>query len=69
LSTCRNDLDIWVAIHPENAAKIDRALRQFGFATADLTPVKQDPIATLRADQDAPRGKARLLDGTMKVNS
>jgi hypothetical protein len=27
-----NDLDVWVNISPENAARIDRALREFGFA-------------------------------------
>jgi len=32
-----NDLDIWVNISPENAAKIERALREFGFATEELT--------------------------------
>jgi len=31
-----NDLDIWVNISPENAAKIEQALREFGFA-AELT--------------------------------
>lgn len=30
------DLDIWVGINLENAAKIDRALREFGFVTAAL---------------------------------
>ena len=33
-----NDLDIWVNVNPENAVRIDRAIRQFGFATAALTP-------------------------------
>jgi hypothetical protein len=33
-----NDLDVRVRISPENAARIDRALRQFGFVTAALTP-------------------------------
>jgi hypothetical protein len=33
-----NDLDIWVNVNPENAARVDRALREFGFATAGLTP-------------------------------
>ena len=33
-----NDLDIWVRINPDNAARTDRALRQFGFATPALTP-------------------------------
>jgi hypothetical protein len=28
----------WVDISPENAARIDRALREFGFAAAELTP-------------------------------
>ncbi len=28
-----NDLDIWVNISPDNAAKIERSLREFGFAT------------------------------------
>jgi hypothetical protein len=32
-----NDLDVWVNIHPENAARIERALRDFGFATPGLT--------------------------------
>ena len=32
------DLDIWVGVNPENAAKIDRALREFGFVTAALSP-------------------------------
>lgn len=33
-----NDLDIWVNMNPANAARIDCALRQFGFAEAGLTP-------------------------------
>jgi hypothetical protein len=32
-----NDLDIWVNVSPENATKIERALRQFGFAAEELT--------------------------------
>jgi hypothetical protein len=32
-----NDLDIWVDINPENAGRIDLALRQFGFASAEPT--------------------------------
>jgi len=32
-----NDLDIWVGISPENAVRIDCALREFGFAEAGLT--------------------------------
>ena len=31
-----NDLDIWVNVNPENAARIERALSEFGFA-AGLT--------------------------------
>jgi hypothetical protein len=33
-----NDLDIWVNISSGNAARIDHALREFGFAGAALTP-------------------------------
>jgi len=33
-----NDLDVWVNVDPANAVRIDRALRQFGFATAQLAP-------------------------------
>jgi hypothetical protein len=29
-----NDLDIWVKVHPDNAARIEKVVRQFGFATA-----------------------------------
>jgi len=32
------DLDIWVGVNPDNAARIDRALREFGFITAALSP-------------------------------
>jgi len=32
-----NDLDIWVSVSPENAARIKRVLREFGFDTAALT--------------------------------
>jgi hypothetical protein len=33
-----NDLDIWVNVSAENAVRIDRALREFGFTGTDLTP-------------------------------
>lgn len=33
-----NDLDIWVKVSEENAVRIDRALRQFGFTAPALTP-------------------------------
>ena len=32
-----NDLDIWVNLSPENAARIERVLREFGFAVDALT--------------------------------
>ena len=32
-----NDLDIWVDIGPENAARIERTLREFGFDMPELT--------------------------------
>jgi predicted nucleotidyltransferase len=32
------DLDIWIAIHPENAAKLMAALAKFGFGSAGATP-------------------------------
>jgi hypothetical protein len=32
-----NDLDVWANANPENAARIDRALREFGFTTEALT--------------------------------
>ncbi len=32
-----NDLDIWVNLHAENAARIERALREFGFTAKELT--------------------------------
>lgn len=31
------DLDIWIAMHPRNAAKLVKILNEFGFATPDLT--------------------------------
>lgn len=32
-----NDLDVWVAIDPENAKKIKKVLRDFGFAGKEIT--------------------------------
>ena len=32
-----NDLNIWIGISPENAARVHRALRDFGFNAAALT--------------------------------
>lgn len=29
------DLDIWIAVNPENAQRVARVLREFGFAKAD----------------------------------
>lgn len=33
-----NDIDIWVAVKPENAERIVSALQEFGFDAADLSP-------------------------------
>jgi predicted nucleotidyltransferase len=33
-----NDMDIWIAIHPDNAERMVRVLRVFGFETPDLSP-------------------------------
>jgi hypothetical protein len=32
------DMDIWIAIHPANAAKTVAALKEFGFDPPDLSP-------------------------------
>ena len=32
------DLDIWVAVHPENTRKAAEAIREFGFDVPDLSP-------------------------------
>jgi len=33
-----NDMDIWIAIHPESAERMVIALREFGFDLPELTP-------------------------------
>lgn len=33
-----NDLDVWVAVSAENALRVDRALREFGFSSTSLSP-------------------------------
>ena len=33
-----NDMDIWIAVHPDNAERITNALREFGFNLPELTP-------------------------------
>lgn len=32
------DMDIWIAIHPDNAGKIAEAVREFGFDVEELAP-------------------------------
>ena len=32
------DMDIWIALHPENAARVVDTLREFGFDTPQLAP-------------------------------
>ena len=32
------DMDVWVAVHPTNAARVVAALREFGFDLPDLSP-------------------------------
>ena len=32
-----NDMDVWIAIHPENAQRVINTLREFGFDHPDLT--------------------------------
>ncbi|MCL4706752.1 hypothetical protein KJ068_16405 [bacterium] len=42
-----NDIDVWVAISPENAERIAAALREFGFDTPELSAslfLKEDSI-------------------------
>ena len=33
-----NDMDIWIAIHPQNAERMVAVLHAFGFDTPDLSP-------------------------------
>lgn len=33
-----NDLDVWIAIHPENAERMVSVLREFGFDHPELSP-------------------------------
>jgi predicted nucleotidyltransferase len=33
-----NDIDIWIAIHPDNAARMVKVLQEFGFDTPELSP-------------------------------
>ena len=35
-----NDMDIWIAMHPQNAERTVTVLRAFGFDTPDLSPEK-----------------------------
>ncbi len=33
-----NDMDIWIALHPKNAEKVVKVLREFGFNLPELEP-------------------------------
>jgi predicted nucleotidyltransferase len=42
-----NEMDVWIAIHRDNAQKMVAVLREFGFDLAELTPdlfLKEDKI-------------------------
>ena len=55
------DLDVWVAVHPDNADRLVRALRQFGF---DLPDLNADLF--LRPDRVRPRHAAHGPDTQLK---
>jgi len=38
-------MDIWIAIHPDNAERMVTVLRAFGFDTLDLYPVAGNKVA------------------------
>jgi len=44
-----NDMDIWIAVHPNNAKRVVAALRDFGFTMSELSPdlFLQDRIVRL----------------------
>lgn len=33
-----NDIDIWIAVNPENAKRVEKSLRVFGFNLPELSP-------------------------------
>jgi len=33
-----DDMDVWIAVHPENAGRMVAVLREFGFILPELTP-------------------------------
>ena len=33
-----NDMDVWIAIHPQNAQRVVNTLKEFGFDHPELTP-------------------------------
>ncbi len=33
-----NDMDLWIAVHPDNAKRVAAALHEFGFDLPELTP-------------------------------
>jgi hypothetical protein len=33
-----NDMDVWIAIHPDNAQRVVNTLKEFGFDQPELTP-------------------------------
>ena len=44
------DLDVWIAVHPDNANKIVEVLQEFGFRVPELTPelfLKSDTIVRM----------------------
>ena len=57
------DMDIWIAVHPDNAAKVAEAMRRFGFP-----PESVPPEIFLRKGEMVRMGKApvryRLTRGT-----
>jgi predicted nucleotidyltransferase len=42
-----NDMDVWIAVHPDNAKRIVEALQEFGFDLPEVSPdlfLKKDKI-------------------------
>jgi hypothetical protein len=52
-------MDIWIALHPRNAAKMVEVLRDFGFVVEGLSPVNFISLKHLKTNKQA---SGRLKD-------
>lgn len=65
-----NDIDIWIAVHPDNAARMVAVLNEFGFNLAEVSAelfLKVPGIVRIGFSSDANRGHYKYFGSSFRA--